>query len=87
MKHKPTTERQAAPITAPLQQRRSHVALLIHEATGVDCDADLADIETIMRQDIWHSTLDWQSREQLVASAREARDVQLELRKLGERAS
>jgi hypothetical protein len=87
MKHEPTAERQAAPITPPQQPRRSAIARLIHEATGVDSDADLAELETIMRDDIWHSTLDWQTREELVKSAREARDLQLELRKLGQQAS
>lgn len=40
--------------------------------TGVTNQADLDDIEDCMRHDIFHSTLDWQSREQFAAGAREA---------------
>jgi len=44
---------------------------LIRRATGAP-DADLALIEHIMRDDIFHSTLGWQTREQLAAAARQA---------------
>lgn len=44
---------------------------LIIETTGVN-DRDAAYIEEIMREDIFHSTLDWQSRTQFVLGAREA---------------
>ena len=44
---------------------------VIYEATGAPA-ADLARIENIMREEIFHSTLDWQTREQLAAGAREA---------------
>lgn len=47
-------------------------ALVIHEATGVTDPNDLADIEDSMRHDIFHSTLDWQTRPQLKRGAREA---------------
>ncbi len=44
---------------------------LIQRATGAPA-ADLALIENIMRDDIFHSTLDWQTREQLTDAARQA---------------
>lgn len=43
---------------------------LIHEATGETDVRRLAEIEEIMRQDIYHSTLDWQSRADLMDAAR-----------------
>jgi hypothetical protein len=50
-------------------------AKTISEATGVTDAEDLADIEDSMRNDIFHSTLDWQTREQLNRGAREAWDL------------
>lgn len=44
---------------------------LIIEATGVN-ERDAGYVEGIMRDDIFHSTLDWQSRAQFVRGAREA---------------
>ena len=44
----------------------------ITEATGVTDKAQLAVIEESMRQDIFHSTLDWQSAEQLREGAKAA---------------
>lgn len=44
---------------------------LIQDATGAPAK-DLAQIENIMRDEIFHSTLDWQSREQLADAARQA---------------
>ncbi len=44
----------------------------ISEATGVTDAADLADIEDSMRNDIFHSTLDWQTKAQFNRGAREA---------------
>lgn len=35
----------------------------------------LEELEDIMRNTIFHSTLDWQTREQLHRAAREAKDV------------
>ncbi|KKW20986.1 MAG: hypothetical protein UY62_C0036G0008 [Parcubacteria group bacterium GW2011_GWF2_50_9] len=43
----------------------------IVEATAAN-GKDAGYIEDIMRNDIFHSTLDWQSRAQLVRGAREA---------------
>lgn len=46
---------------------------LIAEAVGNDVDpATIERIEDTMRNDIFHSTLDWQTREQLIAAARQA---------------
>lgn len=50
-------------------------ARTISEATGVTDPSDLADIEDSMRNDIFHSTLDWQTRDQLAAAARVAWDL------------
>lgn len=44
---------------------------LIIETTGVN-DKDAAYIENIMREDIFHSTLDWQSPKIFARGAREA---------------
>ncbi len=44
---------------------------LIIKATGVNVK-DAGYVEDIMREDIFHSTLDWQSRTQFVRGAREA---------------
>ena len=46
---------------------------LIQESTNA-CPKDLAQIENIMREEIFHSTLDWQDREQLAYAARQAFD-------------
>jgi hypothetical protein len=44
---------------------------LIIEVTGCNSD-DAAMIEHIMREDIFHSTLDWQTRSQLKRAAKQA---------------
>jgi len=51
-----------------------YLSKLIHEATQAP-DHDLPVLEHIMRSDVFHSTLDWQSHEQLVAGAREANAI------------
>tara|TARA_Y100000310_G_scaffold189465_1_gene189431 strand:+ start:374 stop:547 length:174 start_codon:yes stop_codon:yes gene_type:complete len=48
---------------------------ILIKATGVTEPAELAIIEDIMRHDIFHSTLDWQTREQLSDAAKEAHEV------------
>ena len=48
-----------------------YLSKLIHEATQAP-DHDLPILAHIMRSDVFHSTLDWQTREQLVDGAREA---------------
>jgi len=47
-------------------------AKMISEATGQTNPKILADIEDSMRNDIFHSTLDWQSKAQFNKGAREA---------------
>ena len=47
---------------------------LIIKATGANA-RDVEYIEDIMREDIFHSTLDWQSRAQFVRGAREAAEM------------
>jgi hypothetical protein len=47
----------------------------IADATGVSDRNDIAEIEDTMRHVIFHSTLDWQTREQLAQAAREAWEV------------
>lgn len=44
---------------------------LIIKATGVGA-RDAGYVEDIMREDIFHSTLDWQTRAQFVRASREA---------------
>ena len=44
---------------------------IIQEATGAPA-GECAILENIMREEIFHSTLDWQSREQLIAGAQQA---------------
>lgn len=50
-------------------------AAVIHEATGITNRVDLEAIEDSMRNDIFHSTLDWQTRAQLRAGALEAWEI------------
>lgn len=53
-------------------QTMSFYHTTISDATKVTDLADLEEIEDCMRQDIFHSTLDWQTHEQLQAAAVEA---------------
>ena len=46
--------------------------LSISKATGVTDPARIAQIEECMREDIFHSTLDWQSARQFNKGARDA---------------
>ena len=48
---------------------------LIQESTGVTDLAHIERIEDTMRNVIFHSTLSWQTREQLVQAAREALQI------------
>jgi len=54
---------------------------LIMKATGC-AEADIPDVEEIMRDLIFHSTLDWQSRAQFNRGAREAYAFLPEYRRL-----
>ena len=58
-------------------------AEIIKAATGETDSHRLFQIEDIMRRDIFHSTLDWQTREQLEDGARQAQDVLRYLREFG----
>jgi hypothetical protein len=49
----------------------THLSRLIQTATKAP-EEELPLIAHIMRSDVFHSTLDWQSHEQLVAGAKEA---------------
>ena len=55
--------------------QRTGYQALIQEATGVLDLEHLERIEDIMRNVIFHSTLDWQSRAQLEKAAREAMQI------------
>jgi hypothetical protein len=63
--------------------RRSAYAELIAEATGAP-EKDLPALEVIMRNEVFHSTLDWQSREEFMASACKAMKIFLSNRSLYE---
>ncbi len=53
---------------------------LIRQHTGVTDSHELEAIETVLRQDIFHSTLDWQTREVLVAGIADAYRLHLDLK-------
>ncbi|KKW22418.1 MAG: hypothetical protein UY62_C0005G0015 [Parcubacteria group bacterium GW2011_GWF2_50_9] len=55
---------------------------LIIKATGAN-KADAEYIEDIMRNDIFHSTLDWQSRTQLARAAKDAAGLLVEYHEAG----
>lgn len=52
---------------------------LISEATGCTDGENLRAIEDIMRHDIFHSTLDWQTLEQLADGAKQALQIHCEM--------
>ena len=54
----------------------------ISEATGETDFKILEEIEEIMRNDVFHSTLDWIQPDQFAEGARTARDVFDEIEKL-----
>ena len=58
----------------------SHYHKIISSATGVKDPADLEEIEDTMRHSIFHSTLDWQTEEQLSSAAVEAWGIVVWLR-------
>ena len=55
---------------------------LIIKATGTN-KTDAEYIEDIMRNDIFHSTLDWQSRTQLARAAKDAAGLLVEYHEAG----
>jgi hypothetical protein len=56
------------------RQNASPYSKLIAAATGAPT-SKLAVLENIMRDEIFHSTLDWQTADQLAAAARQAHDI------------
>ena len=56
------------------RQNASPYSQLIAAATGA-ATSKLAILENIMRDEIFHSTLDWQTSDQLAAAARQAHDI------------
>jgi hypothetical protein len=54
-----------------VRAKTRYISELIKESTNASAQ-DVLMIEHIMRSDVFHSTLDWQSEEQLVAGAKEA---------------
>jgi hypothetical protein len=56
------------------RQNASPYPPLIAAATGAPT-SKLAILENIMRDEIFHSTLDWQTADQLAAAARQAHDI------------
>ena len=65
--------------------RLNPIHRLIQRTTGAPA-RDLALIENIIRDDIFHSTLDWQTHEQLADAARQAFDLLNDNRELYESA-
>jgi hypothetical protein len=56
------------------RQKPSPYAPLIAAATGAP-ETRLAILENLMREDIFHSTLDWQTAEELAEGARKAHEI------------
>jgi len=52
----------------------------IAEAVPGLTESEYQEIEEIMRHDIFHSTLDWQTKAQLQRAAKLARRVQIEMK-------
>ena len=61
----------------------SHYQEIIQEATNETDLKVIQQIEDIMRDDIFHSTLDWQTREQLIAAAIQAKGIRRKLKRMG----
>lgn len=59
-------------MTQAVKSKRTGYQELIQEATGVTDLEHIERIEDTMRHVIFHSTLNWQTREQLMQGAREA---------------
>lgn len=70
-------------IASATKPRMSPYHRIIQSATGAS-DSDLPMIERIMREDIFHSTLDWQNAEQLKKAAIQARQLLAQNRDLYE---
>lgn len=57
---------------------------IISKATGETDRKILRELESIMRQDIFHSTLDWQTEEQLKEAALQAQKIRTEVEALNQ---
>ena len=62
-------------MTDAVKVRLTGYQTLIQEATGVTDLEHIERIEDTMRHVIFHSSLDWQTREQLQQAAREALQI------------
>lgn len=62
-------------MTQAVKGKRTGYQELIQEATGVTDLEHIERIEDTMRHVIFHSTLNWQTREQLIQGAREALQI------------
>jgi hypothetical protein len=62
-------------MTESVEAQLTGYQALIQEATGVTDLEHIERIENTMRHVIFHSTLDWQTREQLQQAAREALQI------------
>ncbi len=51
------------------------IAKLITEVTGETGSRALSEIEDILRHDVFHSTLDWQTKEELITGIKQAVEV------------
>jgi len=60
--------------SAVQRQKKSPYASLIATATGASA-GKVAIIENLMREEVFHSTLDWQTAEQLADGARKAYEI------------
>lgn len=63
------------------ERQTNWLHMLIDETTGAP-ENDIGQIETIMREDIFHTTLDWQTRQQLADAARDAYELLMANREL-----
>jgi len=61
-------------VTHPYKLKMTGYRRLIVEATGCNPN-EAAEIEDVMRDVVFHSTLDWQTRDQLIEAARLAYSV------------
>lgn len=61
---------------------RTMYTAIITGATGRTDLHECGAIEDCMRDDIFHSTLDWQSRGELIAAAKQAEEILIELGEL-----
>lgn len=62
-------------MTQAVKSKRTGYQELIQEATGVTDLEHIERIEDTMRHVIFHDTLNWQTREQLMQGAREALQI------------